>query len=106
MAGEGQAARALIGNTGTRTQAPAWIVQHPPGFPRLLLLHGRLAGPASHGPGGHRSALRGREAPEVPAPSSLDELRDDPDYEGGRWVFVEVDPSALDTRIKNVNLRW
>ena len=43
---------------------------------------------------------------EVPAPSSLEELRDDPDYEGGQWVFVEVDPSALDTRIKNVNLRW
>ena len=28
---------------------------------------------------------------EIPAPSSLDELRDNPDYEGGQWVFVDVD---------------
>ena len=35
---------------------------------------------------------------EIPAPSSLDELRDNPDYEGGQWVFVDVDPGALDTR--------
>ena len=41
---------------------------------------------------------------EVPAPSSLDELRDNPDYEGGQWVFVDIDPGALDTRKERINL--
>ena len=27
---------------------------------------------------------------EIPAPSSLDELRDNPNYEGGQWVFVDI----------------
>ena len=39
---------------------------------------------------------------EIPAPSSLDELRDNPDYEGGQWVFVDVDPSALNTRKERI----
>ena len=41
---------------------------------------------------------------EIPALSSLDELRDNPDYEGDQWVFVDVDPGALDTRKKRINL--
>ena len=41
---------------------------------------------------------------EIPAPSSLDELRDNPDYEGGQWVFVDVDPGALDIRKERINL--
>ena len=41
---------------------------------------------------------------EIPVPSSLDELRDNPDYEGGQWVFVDVDPGALDTRKERINL--
>ena len=41
---------------------------------------------------------------EVPAPSSLEELRDDPDYEGGQWVFVDIDPGALDTRKERIDL--
>lgn len=40
----------------------------------------------------------------LPAPSSLDELRGNPEYEGGQWVFVDVDPNALDTRKERVNL--
>ena len=41
---------------------------------------------------------------ELPAPSSLDALRGNPEYEGGQWVFVDVDPNALDTRKERVNL--
>ena len=41
---------------------------------------------------------------EIPAPSSLDELRDNPDYEGGQWVFVDIEPGALDTRKERINL--
>jgi predicted RNase H-like HicB family nuclease len=41
---------------------------------------------------------------EIPAPSSLDELRDNPDYEGGQWVFIDVDLGALDTRKERINL--
>ena len=41
---------------------------------------------------------------EVPAPSSLEELRDNPDYEGGQWVFVDVNLDALDTRKERINL--
>ncbi len=41
---------------------------------------------------------------ETPAPSSLDELRDLPDFEGGEWVFVDVNLDALDTRKERINL--
>ena len=41
---------------------------------------------------------------EIPAPSSMDELRDNPDYEGGQWGFGDVDPGALDTRKEHINL--
>ena len=35
---------------------------------------------------------------EIPSPSSLDDLRQDPEYEGGEWVFIDVDLAKLDTR--------
>ena len=41
---------------------------------------------------------------EIPAPGSLEELRDDPAYEGGQWVFIDVDLNALKTRKERVNL--
>lgn len=41
---------------------------------------------------------------EIPAPGSLEELRDHPDYEGGQWVFIDVNLDALDTRKERINL--
>ena len=41
---------------------------------------------------------------EIPTPSSLDELRGSPDYEGGQWVFIDFDPSALNTRKERIDL--
>lgn len=41
---------------------------------------------------------------EIPEPSSLDKFEDDPDYEGGTWIFVDVDLAKLDTRKERVNL--
>lgn len=41
---------------------------------------------------------------EIPAPSSLDELRGHPDYQGGQWVFIDVNLDALDTRKERINL--
>ena len=41
---------------------------------------------------------------EIPSPSSLDDLRQDPEYEGGEWVFIDVDLAKLDTRKERINL--
>ena len=41
---------------------------------------------------------------EIPTPSSLDELRGSPDYDGGQWVFIDFDPSALNTRKERIDL--
>ena len=41
---------------------------------------------------------------EIPVPSQLEELRGNPDYEGGQWVFIDVNLDALDTRKERINL--
>ena len=41
---------------------------------------------------------------EIPSPSSLDELRGNSDFEGGEWVFIDVNPDALHTRKERINL--
>lgn len=41
---------------------------------------------------------------KIPAPSSLEKLRDDPNYEGGQWVFIDINLDALNTRKERVNL--
>ena len=41
---------------------------------------------------------------EIPAPSNLEVLRDNPDYEGGQWVFIDVNLDSLDTRKERINL--
>ena len=41
---------------------------------------------------------------EIPVPTRLEELRDDPAYEGGQWVFIDVNLDALDTRKERINL--
>lgn len=41
---------------------------------------------------------------EIPTPSSLDELRGSLDYDGGQWVFIDFDPSALNTRKERIDL--
>ena len=44
------------------------------------------------------------EEMDLPAPSSLDDLRGNPDFEGGEWVFIDVSLDALDTRKERINL--
>ena len=41
---------------------------------------------------------------EIPVSSQLEELRGNPDYEGGQWVFIDVNLDALDTRKERINL--
>ena len=41
---------------------------------------------------------------ELPAPTSLDELARNPDYQDGRWVFVDVNLDRVDTRKERINL--
>ena len=41
---------------------------------------------------------------EIPVPSQLEELRGNPDFEGGQWVFIDVNLDALDTRKERINL--
>lgn len=41
---------------------------------------------------------------EIPVPTRLEELRDNPDYEGGQWVFIDVNLDALDTRKERINV--
>src|ERR1700693_2389147 len=40
----------------------------------------------------------------VPAPSSLEAVRADPDYAGWSFGVVNVDPAALDTTSERVNI--
>lgn len=44
------------------------------------------------------------EGMDIPVPSSLDDLRGNPDFEDGEWVFIDVNPDALDTRKERINL--
>ena len=46
----------------------------------------------------------GGEDLEIPAPSRLEELRENPDFEDGQWVFVDVNLDALDTRKERINV--
>ena len=41
---------------------------------------------------------------ELPAPSSLEDLARSRQYEGGQWVFVDVNLDNLDTRKERINL--
>ena len=41
---------------------------------------------------------------EIPLPSSLEKLRDGAGYEGGQWVFIDIDLNALNTRKERVDL--
>ena len=41
---------------------------------------------------------------EIPVPRQLEELRGNPDYEGGQWVFIDVNLDSLDTRKERINL--
>lgn len=36
--------------------------------------------------------------------SSIDELAQDPDYQGGMWAFVSVDMSKLDVKPERINI--
>ena len=41
---------------------------------------------------------------EIPVPSNLEVLRNNSDYEGGQWVFIDVNLDSLDTRKERINL--
>ena len=41
---------------------------------------------------------------DLPTPSRLDDLRGNTDFEGGEWVFIDVNLDALDTRKERINL--
>ena len=41
---------------------------------------------------------------QVPEPSDLSAFEGDDSYEGGIWVFIDIDLSKLDTRKERINL--
>ena len=41
---------------------------------------------------------------ELPQPSSVEELKDDPAYQGGIWMLVDIDTTRLDTKPVRVNV--
>lgn len=44
------------------------------------------------------------EEMEVPTPTPIEQLANDPAYEGGAWMLVDIDLSKLSTRVKRVNI--
>ncbi|MDR2209786.1 MAG: type II toxin-antitoxin system HicB family antitoxin [Azoarcus sp.] len=40
----------------------------------------------------------------IPAPSPIEALRQDPEFEGWIWAMVDVDPAMLDDRVERVNI--
>jgi predicted RNase H-like HicB family nuclease len=44
------------------------------------------------------------EAGEIPAPTPLEKLAGNPEYEGGVWMLVDIDLSRISTRAKRVNI--
>jgi predicted RNase H-like HicB family nuclease len=44
------------------------------------------------------------EGGAVPAPSSIDRHRANPEFEGWIWAVVEVDPAMLDDKAERVNI--
>lgn len=41
---------------------------------------------------------------DVPAPSALEALRNDPEYSGWIWAVVEVDPAAFSGQAERINI--
>ena len=41
---------------------------------------------------------------EVPEPSSLEELAESRDFEGGIWMLLDIDTSKLDTKTERINI--
>lgn len=44
------------------------------------------------------------EEMEIPAPTPIHRLAQNPAYEGGAWMLVEIDLSKISTRVKRVNI--
>jgi len=44
------------------------------------------------------------EEPDLPSPSDLEQWLDDPGYQGGIWVLVDVDLARLQVKAKRVNI--
>jgi len=40
----------------------------------------------------------------IPAPSSIEALRQNPEFAGWIWAIAEVDPAMLDDRVERVNI--
>jgi predicted RNase H-like HicB family nuclease len=47
--------------------------------------------------------FEGAEA-EIPPPTPIERLAQDPAYEGGAWMLVDIDLSKLSRRVKRVNI--
>lgn len=41
---------------------------------------------------------------EIPKPSPVNTLKDDPEYSGWFWAVVEVDPALIDDKAERVNI--
>lgn len=41
---------------------------------------------------------------DVPPPTPIEKLAQDPAYEGGAWMLVDIDLSRLSTKVKRVNI--
>lgn len=44
------------------------------------------------------------EGASIPAPSPIEVLRQNPEFDGWIWAVVEVDPAMLDDRVERVNI--
>jgi predicted RNase H-like HicB family nuclease len=44
------------------------------------------------------------EAMELPVPTPLDQLTQDPEYQGGIWMLADIDISTLDTKPVRLNI--
>jgi predicted RNase H-like HicB family nuclease len=44
------------------------------------------------------------EGKPIPAPGSIEEHKDNPDYKGGTWALVAIDQSSLHVKAKRINI--
>ncbi|MCL1861849.1 MAG: type II toxin-antitoxin system HicB family antitoxin [Proteobacteria bacterium] len=44
------------------------------------------------------------EGENIPAPSKIEALRQNPEFSGWVWAIAEVDPAMLDDRVERVNI--
>ena len=88
---------------GTKNAAFGVVVPDLPGcFSAGDTLDEAVAGAEEAAAAWVDAALDAGEA--IPAPSTLDEVRGNPDFSGWAFGIVELDPSLLDDTIERVNI--